>query len=197
MKRAAQAPVAIALHYAGISILEESALSCLEGAFTNSSYGSMMCETLPIGMLSEVFSTALHGQMIDGLTTRFDHESADAPNSDRSTASTCGAPFSAQGSQHPSISGGPYWEQSGLKPSPWERSLLQTALLLRMSTLSSKEFIASGADESSAFINPKYVLQLQRGLMIGVDAAMAAGEAASKPVDLVLLMEWLEPLLYR
>lgn len=197
IKRATQAPIAIALHHAGISMLEERVLDRLEDTFTDSKYGSMMCATRPMGIFYQSFSTAQYGQMNDSASTDHDHGFADAEKSAHSMAQSSSTSSSALDYPNLDTCHGPFEEQSGLRHVPWERSLLQTALLLRMSTMSPGECVASGADESSAFTNHKYVSQLQHELVIGVDAAMTARAAAGKPVDLVQLMAWLEPLLYR
>ncbi|MEW5305452.1 MAG: hypothetical protein WDW36_007990 [Sanguina aurantia] len=76
---------------------------------------------------------------------------------------------------------------------PWKRSLLQTALLLRLTTFPADACISSVAKG----LGSEWARLLRRELCEGIEAAMAAATAAGKPVDVVQLMAWLEPPAYR
>lgn len=80
---------------------------------------------------------------------------------------------------------------------PWKWSLPQTALLLMLATFKPTVSFNTRAEPWMELLGPGVVSLLQCKLVEGVEAAVAAEAAAGKHVDVVKLMEWLDPLLYR
>lgn len=149
-----------------------------------------MFETLPAGMTYNTLVTVLRRQVAHGAGTRSNSDALDVRNNS-------GLPAPSLTINHPVRNSGPNVELGYPQPDQWERSIRQTAILLRLATLSSREYLVSGAKIFSEPLRPAEVAQLRDELITRVTAAMASCDAAGKPVDIVQLMEWLDPLLYR
>lgn len=76
----------------------------------------------------------------------------------------------------------------------WKWSIWQTALLLCLVTNSPQMYFSKFSAPWRELVTFDMVSKLQHELADGVEAAMAAGAAAGKPVGLVQLMDWLGPL---
>lgn len=83
------------------------------------------------------------------------------------------------------------------QPQQWKRSLTQTAIILRLATLSSSEYMDSGGGMFDAPLNDSDVSKLESEFIMGVGSAFASGLAVGKPVDMLQLMAWIGPLMYR
>lgn len=79
----------------------------------------------------------------------------------------------------------------------WRWSLPQTALLLRYATFSPFTRFSLAEQPWKKGLGRGVVSMLQKEFSTHAEAAMTAGDAAGEPVDLIELMEWLDPLLYR
>lgn len=78
----------------------------------------------------------------------------------------------------------------------WRWSIWQTALLLSLATDLPQTYFSKYAVPWRDLVRSNIVSTLQHELADGIEAAMAAGAAAGKPVGMVQLMEWLGPLFH-
>lgn len=145
----------------------------------------------PAGMSFAVLETLLCRQVTGLARTTPVDECAGAPDPDHSIPYQPASPLI---SQLPSDSTDLGEEQT--RRVQWERSIVQTAILLRQATLSPREYAESG-NTGSASPSPMMVAQLQREFISGMNADMARRDAAGKPMEFVQFMELVEPLLYR
>lgn len=222
MYMAANAPVTLSLHFAGITILDETTLGKLLGGFLSSGYGSMMGPNRDAGLPFEVTALLLSRLVpVNTCVGDTDHEgefldllSALAPHSldcgvgevFRTTqAVTVCLVFQAWGvaESAPTAAAAaakglqPRSEMASPRPPPWKPTPRQTALLLRHATHQPTIYFCQRFEPWSSVVDGGMVRTLQHELITSVDAAMAAASAAGKPVGVVQLMSWLEPLLYR
>ncbi|MEW5305453.1 MAG: hypothetical protein WDW36_007991 [Sanguina aurantia] len=231
MYMAANAPVTLSLHRAGITRLDDLTLSELQDDFFSSGYGSMMGPNRDAGLPFEVTALLLsrlvqvsaceadteYDGQVSGLPSALAPHSPDcavgevyrttqavtlcrtprawgvaesAPMTAAAAPTAPTAAAAAKGLQ-------PRCEMASPGPPLWEPTLRQTALLLRHATHQPTSFFCQRDEPWSSVVDGGMVRALQRELITGVDAAMAAAAAAGKPVGVVQLMSWLEPLLYR
>ncbi|MEW5305450.1 MAG: hypothetical protein WDW36_007988 [Sanguina aurantia] len=241
MYMAANAPVTLSLHRAGITRLDDLTLSELQDDFFSSGYGSMMGPNRDAGLPFEVTALLLsrlvqvsaceadteYDGQVSGLPSALAPHSPDcavgevyrttqavtlcrtprawgaaesapmtaaaaptAPTAAAAAPTAAAAAAAAKGLQ-------PRCEMASPGPPLWEPTLRQTALLLRHATHQPTSFFCQRDEPWSSVVDGGMVRALQRELITGVDAAMAAAAAAGKPVRVVQLMSWLEPLLYR
>lgn len=153
-----------------------------------------MCASIPAGMSYAVLETVLCRQVTGSARTTPVDDCVEEPDPDHSIPDQQSTPASALISQHPSDSTGLGVEQR--RPAQWERSIVQTAILLRQATLSPREYAESGST-GNASLSPMLVAQLQCEFIRGMIADMARRDAAGKPMEFAQFMELVEPLLYR
>ncbi|MEW5319318.1 MAG: hypothetical protein WDW38_010478 [Sanguina aurantia] len=206
MYMAANAPVTLSLHRAGITRLDDLTLSELQDDFFSSGYGSMMGPNRDAGLPFEVTALLL-SRLVQvsacEADTEYDGQVSGLPSALAPHSPDCAVGEVYRTTQAVTLCRTPRaWGVAESAPmtaaaAPTAPTAPTAAAAAERTAATPTSFFCQRDEPWSSVVDGGMVRALQRELITGVDAAMAAAAAAGKPVGVVQLMSWLEPLLYR